>query len=135
MLNINLYGNVYISKKNFFKEEIFKKDNFIKKYVDISTYKDPENIVFNIDKIQNSKFINNIGGGEVLRWKDLSQIPLLIKNENTKAILKKGNFEIILPCIVLNDSYENQKVKIKLKNGKELIGTLKNQDGENYVEL
>lgn len=133
--NIYIYTNVYISKKYFFKDEIFQKEYFIKKYLDISTYKDPEDIVLDIEKIKNLKFINNIGIGEILRWKDLNKIPLLVKEEETKAILKRGKFEIILPCVILANGNENEKVKIRLKNGKKLTGTLKNQNGESYVEL
>lgn len=134
-IDINIYTNVYISKRHFLKGDILKSNSFVLKYVDISTYREPENIIFDIDKAENLKFVNNIGAGEVLRWKDLTKLFLVVKDENSKAILKRKNFEITLPCTILNDAYENEKVKIKLKNGKELIGILRNNNGDVYVEL
>ncbi|HOJ63482.1 MAG TPA: flagellar basal body P-ring formation chaperone FlgA [Spirochaetota bacterium] len=134
-LNVHIYTNIYISKRHFLKNDILKADSFTIKYVDISTYIEPDNIIFDIEKAENLKFVNSIGAGEVLRWKDLIKMPLVVKDENCKAILKKKNFEITLLVTALTDGYENQKIKIKIKNGKELVGTLRNNNGEIYVEL
>lgn len=134
-LDINIYTDIYISKKSFLENDFFNKDNFIKKYLDISIFKDSDQLVFDIEKACNSKFIKEIGTGEALKWSYIKKIPLIVKDEEIKMKIERNNIMIQIKCTALQDGYENEKIKVKLINGKEKIGILKKINGENYVEI
>jgi flagella basal body P-ring formation protein FlgA len=58
-----------------------------------------------------------------------------MKNESVKVIYKKNNFQVTLNSTALQDGFENEKLKVRLSNNKELTGILKVTDGEKYVEI
>ena len=131
-----LSGGVWIAKQHLFKNDFLNKGGFKYKIVDFSKEKKISSLVFDINQAINTKLINNINIGDVLYWDNLKKNPLIQKGELTKLILKKNNFEIILPCTALNDGYENERIKIRLTNGREILGKLRKEaNGVNYVEL
>ena len=134
-LDINIFTDVYMSKKSFLENDFFSRDNFIKKYLDISIFKDSDSIVFDIDKVSNSKFVKSIGTGEVLKWTNIKKIPLIVKDEDLKLKIERNSITVEINCKSMQDGYENEKIKIKLSNGRERIGLLKKSDGEVYVEI
>ncbi|HOV15833.1 MAG TPA: flagella basal body P-ring formation protein FlgA, partial [Spirochaetota bacterium] len=111
------------------------KTNFIKKYLDISIFKESDSIVFDIDKVPNSKFIKSIGTGEVLKWTNIKKIPLVVKEEDLKLKIIRNSITVEINCKSMQDGYENEKIKIKLSNGRERMGLLKKDNGEIYVEI
>lgn len=134
-LDIKIYSNIWNSKSSFQKNDSFIEEGFIKNYVDITKFNNLDSIVFDIKKADNSTFIKAISPGETLKWDYLKKNPSVIKGESIKAILLKDRIEIILPCTALDNGYENQKIKAKLINGKEIIGILRNYNGEIYIEI
>ena len=134
-IDVNIFADVWISKQSFLKDDFLKKDEFYTKNLDITAYKEIDNLVFEIIKAENTKFIAGIGTGEILRWNVLKKIPSIIKDENLKLIIKRKNIEVTIPCVSLSDAYENEKIKVKLINGKEKIGILRKNNGELYVEI
>lgn len=134
-LDVNIFGDVYISKKSFLENDFFNKDNFIRKNIDISIFKDSDTIVFDIDKVTNSRFVKAIGAGEVLKRTNIKKIPLVVKDEDLKLKIKRSNIAVEIKCKSLQDGYENEKIKIKLDNGREKIGLLRKDNGEIYVEI
>jgi flagella basal body P-ring formation protein FlgA len=134
-LDINIYANVYLARRSFKKGESFKNDFFFAKNVDITLYKDPEDIVLEPAKAFDSRFSEPVGSGEVLRWSSLSKNPLVVKDQNLKILIDKNGFRITVNCVALSDCFENDKLKVKLENGREKTGVLRKMDGECYVEL
>jgi flagella basal body P-ring formation protein FlgA len=134
-INVNINSNIWFSKQSFLKDDYFKKDSFYSKNVDITVFNDLEYLIFDINKALDTKFINSIGTGEALRWNVLKKIPLVIKDQNLKIVINKNNLKIEVNCISLSDSFENEKIKVKLQNGREKMGTLRRNNGECYVEL
>lgn len=134
-LEVSVITDVYISKKSFVNGDYINKDFFIKKSVDIATYSNGELLVFDINKADKSKFIKDFGAGEVLRWSAIKKIPLIVKGEELKIVIKKNRLTVTIPCESMQDAYENEKIKVKLSNKKEKIGILKERDGDKYVEI
>jgi flagella basal body P-ring formation protein FlgA len=134
-IDMNIYADVWLSRQSFIKEDFFKKESFEMKNIDITAFKDVEQLVFDIDKAQNTKFTGHIGTGEILKWNLLKRIPLVIKDENLKILIEKNGMRITLNCASLQEAFENEKIKVKLKNGREKIGTLRKNLGDCYVEL
>jgi flagella basal body P-ring formation protein FlgA len=134
-IDVNIYANVFLARRSFKKGEPFKNDFFYAKNVDITLYKDPEDIVLDPGKAYDSKFSVPVGSGEVLRWSSLSKTPLVVKEQNLKILINKNGFRITVNCIAMSDCFENEKLKVKLENGREKTGVLKRIDGECYVEL
>ncbi len=134
-LETNVFTDVFISKKSFLDGDFFNRDNFLKKHLDISIFKDSETIVFDIDKVANSRFVKSIGTGEVLKWTNIKKIPLVVKDEELKLKIVRNNITVLINCKSMNDGYENEKIKVKLQNGREKVGLLKKENGEVYVEI
>ena len=134
-LDITLSANVWISNESFTKDDVFNKSGFNSKIIDFSNLNNYETIIFDPDKYSNSKFTKNIQIGEILRNNYLKKTPLVAKNEQIKVYYFKNPFEVILNAISLQDCFENEKIKIKLLNSKEITGTLKVKDGVKYVEI
>lgn len=134
-LEVSVVTDIFISKKSFISGDYINKDFFIKKSVDIATYSDGDLLVFDINKADKSKFVKDFGAGEVLRWSGIKKIPLVVKGEELKIIIKKNRTTITIPCESMQDAYENEKIKVKLANKKEKIGILKERDGDRYVEI
>jgi len=133
-IKITLDTCVYSAISILSRNDVIKQDFFKIKSIDIMTLQNFENIVFNIDKAINKKLKENINYGDILRWTSLKKTPLLLKGEETKIIFNKNNIEIILPCKLINDGYEDEKIKIKLMNENELYGILRYKKGSIYVE-
>ena len=134
-LQVDIYTDILIAKQGFIRGDYFKLEGFNKKNVDITSIEKIDTIVFNINDLKNTQFIKNIGTGEILRWTSLKTNPPVKKGDAINLVYKKNNIEIILPCILLLDGYENQKIKVKLNNGNEKSGTLKCKKGIYYVEV
>jgi flagella basal body P-ring formation protein FlgA len=134
-ININIFSRVWISKKSFQKDENLAAISFYMKNVDITAYKNPESIISDINSAADMRFTENIGTGEVLRWNQLKKNPLIIKDQNLKIIITDKNLELSVNCTASGDGYLNEKIKVKLVNGKEKIGMLRKNSGGFYVEL
>lgn len=134
-IEIKIFSNIWNAKQSFQKGDSFSKDGFLKNHLDITKIDNFENLVFNIENANNSIFTTNISHGEILTWKNLKKNPDVLKGESINAVLTRNQIEIILPCVMLIDGYKNDKVKVKLINGKEIIGTLRNNNGEKYIEI
>ncbi len=134
-IEVKIYSNIWNAKQSFQKGESLNKEGFLKNNVDITKIDNFDNLVFDIKNATNSIFTTNISPGEILRWKYIKKNPIAVKGESLNAVLLKNQIEIILPCVMLYNGYENDKVKVKLTNGKEIIGTLRNNNGEIYIEI
>ncbi len=134
-LSIKIFSNIWTAKQAFNKNDSLKEEGFLLNYIDITKLDNIDAIVFDINRAKYSTFISNINTGEILKWTQLKTKPSVTKGESIKAILKKNPFEIILPCIVINDGHEDDKIKVKLINGKEIFGILRNNKGEVYLEI
>jgi len=133
-LKISIYAGVYIANQSIMKNEFLNISDFTVKNTDITAFKDFDNLIFDISKFKNSQFIKDINAGEALRTNHLKIIPLVKKGENINYIFSRDNIEIITNCILLQDGFENQKVKLKLPNGNERFGIIKKYKGKIYVE-
>jgi flagella basal body P-ring formation protein FlgA len=134
-IDVNIYADVFFSKQSFLKDDIVYPVHFIAKNIDITAFRDAEQLVFDVEKASNSKFITNIGTGEVLKWSVLKKIPLVVRDQGLKIKIDKAGMNISINCVAVSDAYENEKIKVKLNNGKEKIGVLRKNNGECYVEL
>ena len=134
-IDINIFANIWITNQSFLKNDFLKKEGFYKKHVDITAFKKIDSLVFDITKTKNTQFTKNIGTGEALRWTVLKKIPILKKGESIKLIVKRSGIEITIPCIAIKDAFENEKIKVKLINGKEKFGVLRYNKGLKYVEI
>lgn len=134
-INIKIFSNIWTALQSFKRNDALKEDGFLKNYIDIAKLDNIDGIVFDIDRAKYSTFIENIDTGEILKWTQLKTNPFVTKGESIKAILKKNQYEIILPCTVINDGHEDEKIKVKLLNGKEIFGILRNNKGEVYLEI
>ncbi|HQJ05880.1 MAG TPA: flagella basal body P-ring formation protein FlgA, partial [Spirochaetota bacterium] len=134
-LEVSVIADVYISKKSFVSGDYINKDLFIKKTVDIAAYSNGEQLVFDINKADKSKFVKDFGAGEVLRWSSIKKIPLVVKGEELKVVIKKNRTTVTIFCESMQDAYENEKIRVKLANKKEKIGILRERDGDKYVEI
>jgi flagella basal body P-ring formation protein FlgA len=133
--DISLSANIWIAKESFSKDETFSKKGFINKIIDFSNINNYDSIVFDPEKYIDSKFTKNIQIGEMLRSSFLKKSPLITKNEQVKVYYVKAPFEVILNSVSMQDCFENEKIKVKLTNSKELIGILRYKDGVKYVEI
>lgn len=135
VVDVKIFSNIWNAKQSFQKNDAFIKEGFLQNYVDITKINDFDTLVFDIKKANNSTLTANISPGETLKWSYLKKNPDVVKGESINAVLKKNQIEIILPCIALNNGYENKTMKAKLINGKEISGTLRNNNGEIYIEI
>lgn len=131
-VNVQAYADVYIANKPHYAGECLSQSNWLKKNVDISLYKDCVGIVTDIGKAVNSFLKENVNVGDVLRWSSVNQIPFVYKGESLTAINNQGNIKLSLPCTALKDSYINEKIKVKLYNGNEIVGILNSDKTINF---
>jgi flagella basal body P-ring formation protein FlgA len=133
-LDLNVYSDILVSNKNLKKGEFFKYDDFTLKNADIALFKEIESIAVNQDDVINTQFVQDIGSGEVLRWKHLKMVPLVKKGEKISYIINKNDIEVIIPCSIKEEGFLNQKVLVMLDNGKERYGILRKDKGRIYAE-
>ena len=134
-LDVKVLADANIARRNFKKGELFNNDFLKAKSIDLTLYKNPEDIVVDGSKTYKYRFACNIGTGEVLRWSDLDRNPPVSKNQSLKILIEKNGFSITVNCTALEDCFDNEKIKIRLDNGREKTGILRNKNGEYHVEL
>lgn len=133
-IDVEIYTDIWIAKKNFRAGDYVTAHDFIKKHVDITLYNETGTLVYDLNRALNSRVNNTITIGEVLKWDFLERAPLLEKGEPTKLIVTNRAIEVIIPCNTLEQGFENEKIKVKLTNGKVKFGIVKNNEGFKYVE-
>ncbi len=134
-INIKIFSDVLISKKNFLKDDYFDINGFYKNNIDITIFKNIDTIVTDFLNLDKTQFIKNSSLGEILRWSNIKKIPLVKQGELINLTIKRKNLEINIQCTLLEDGFENKKVKVKLNNGNEKFGILKINQGKCYVEI
>lgn len=134
-LDVNIKANVWLSKRSFKKDDLFRNDSFYDRNVDITLYKNPEDVIIDVGRADDTRFSRDLGTGEVLRWSSLVKNPLVVKDQNVRIIVEKNGFRITINCVALNDGFENEKLKVRLENGTEKTGILRKTNGECYVEI
>ena len=123
-VDIKIFAGVWSALNTVLKNESLITDSFSKTYTEITNFKNIDDIVFDPIKAKNSMFTTTLNKGEVLRWSNLKKTPVIKKGDFIKYVLRRGDIEVIINCIASQDGFENEKMKVKLANGKELSGIL-----------
>lgn len=133
---INLIADILISKNRIEKNSIIQKKDFITKAINLSNINNPENIILNIDQIKDN-FVSKetIYPGDILKYSQIKRKLDIQKGEKIICLYENDFFKLQQQGIVLIDGYLNEKIKVKLENGKEISAILKNINGVLYAKV
>lgn len=133
--DLHIYATIYLTGQNVQKGLLVDPGYFYKKDIDITAFRNIDSLVFDINKVQNTKVISSLGTGHILRWSDIEKIPALINGEKTDIKVVNSDFSIVLKGTVMQKGFLNEKVRVKLDNGNILHGIVKSQGEDFYVEV
>ncbi|MCG8572962.1 MAG: flagellar basal body P-ring formation chaperone FlgA [Spirochaetes bacterium] len=128
-------GNVWFAQQSLKTNTTIAEEQFYYRKLDIKQFKDSATLVMDIEQAKNSQVIKNLKNGQVLRWSDLKKMPIVKRGENLSIKMHRPHFDITIPCQALEDGNLNEKIKVKLPNGKVMLGTVKKEQGALYVEI
>jgi len=134
-LDLSIYANVIVAKKSFIPDELVDKLDIYSKNIDITNFKDVESLVLGFSNLDDYKFKNMVKTGELIRWENLKKVPIVQKGDNLKIVYNKNGFEIVVSGTALKDGYKDEKIRVKLFDGRERSGFLRKNDGSIYVEI
>ena len=134
-IDLSIYANVIVAKKGFVPDELVDKLDIYTKNIDITNFKDVESLVLGFSNLDDYKFKNVVKTGELIRWENLKKVPIVQKGDNLKIVYNKNGFEIVVSGTALKDGYKDEKIRVKLFDGRERSGFLRRSDGNIYVEI
>ncbi len=135
LLDLSIFANVIVTKKNFGADELVDKLDIYKKNLDITNFKDIDSLVLGFSNLDDYKFKSMVRTGELVRWDSLKKIPIVQKGDVLKIVYNKNGFEVVLTGTALKDGYKDEKIRVKLFDGKERSGFLRKSNGDIYVEI
>lgn len=135
-LDVRLYSFIYLSKVKQEKDDLFKKENYTKQYCDITMISDPGDLVFYPELLEGSVFRESVGAGTILKNRQLSKNPDILKGETVKVLIRRNGIELKLQGKAEENGYVERKISVRTETKKRLSGYLKEEaNGEFYVKV
>lgn len=132
-MDIGVFADIYISKGNQKKDDLLSVDNFIKKNTDITAISGFENIVFDIGS--NFYLTGNLSNGEILRAGRIARHFDIKRGDVVTVLIERNGISLSVQARALEDGNFNSHLSVRVVNGGNLYGILRNGENGKVVEV